>query len=358
MEEELQKLEKEKTPPLESLPRCIWVANKPKSRNEFYQTHQHLEPFQSHELNRTTTQNFFTSDAIEEEKMFAVFRKQARTYFSKYKKKETQRRSRYLKKKQKTYNYLYHRCEMCQELKEKMNLFWGVTLCTACYFNPINIQFVMYNKFRYSKELEEEYTNHIVELEQIPSCISSYLPDKPSDSDQIPSYITNKLRRQFVSENPIFNESLNPPVPPIFFFQTLPDFSYPTLVSSNNTSAAAETPEENQEEIVAKQLIKLHKKITSQSKRKSKKPKVISPLLPPQGQKEEENLLRYLQDFQEEPSLGGGCLTNPTPTPNPVPRSPSPSPPPLPEIYVYTNSLPSPPSFSDFSPPFFTPENE
>ena len=103
-------------------------------------------------------------------------RNRARTYYLKYKKREAERRRRYKIKERKgeevsSVFYEVHDCDNCKKLKEYVNLFWGVTLCDRCYYNPEVIRRVMnlyeplLSEFR--KDGEELYKSEDEDIKKI-----------------------------------------------------------------------------------------------------------------------------------------------------------------------------------------------
>lgn len=46
-------------------------------------------------------------------------------------------------------------CEICKKLYISVNLFWGITLCDICYFNPEVIQDIMSQRVKQDKEKEQ-----------------------------------------------------------------------------------------------------------------------------------------------------------------------------------------------------------
>jgi hypothetical protein len=118
--------------------KCLWVGRD----RDFYKYHGHVKSFRILKGERATKKDWT---------VYYCIRRARETFFA-YKKREHERRTRYMRNlpnmKEKAGDCLeMNRCEMCAEQSRLMNLFWGYTLCNMCYFNPATIQFIMSVKF-------------------------------------------------------------------------------------------------------------------------------------------------------------------------------------------------------------------
>jgi hypothetical protein len=114
-------------------------------------------------------------------------RARARKYYKNYKKRETERRRRYKKREKEgrpvmVELYNLYSCEVCGYLYEEVNLFWGVTLCHKCYFNPEVIMRLMYTNFE--GELQNAKSNRGVYYDsEVDGQVDVSRPDS-QDQDQ------------------------------------------------------------------------------------------------------------------------------------------------------------------------------
>lgn len=135
--------------------RCMWVdADKP----TFNKSHDAVSGYYCNNLTLANSPIFLDENILR-------VRKLACKYFEAYKKRECERRRRYnsqpsaVKKKEwQKFDVLrnYNRCEVCGKFFARVNLFWGFSLCTTCYFNPAVIEFIMWQKFDLDKQKEVE----------------------------------------------------------------------------------------------------------------------------------------------------------------------------------------------------------
>lgn len=106
-------------------------------------------------------------------KSICALKYMAKHSFVLYKKRECERRKRIRKKldteKQKEKEgkpanillSMVDMCEICNRLYVTVNLFWGITLCDSCYFNPHTINEIMKTRIESSQSIDE-VTNETV----------------------------------------------------------------------------------------------------------------------------------------------------------------------------------------------------
>jgi len=107
---------------------------------------------------KTTTQAFGEVDAS----IIEHHKDRAKEIFALFKKKECERKRRYLKRgktPKSELKFLLNRCGICNLLRPALNIFWGELLCERCYFTPSRIRFVMERKFLDIPKLATATTN-------------------------------------------------------------------------------------------------------------------------------------------------------------------------------------------------------
>lgn len=140
-----------------------------------------------------------------------------------YKKRECERRKRIRKRLEKEKEKevkgepanvllsMVDMCESCQRLYVSVNLFWGMTLCDSCYFNPDMITHIMKEKVTAAKNKMEITQDNVVDEVLRTTAPRFYISRSTTEEDEYQAAVSHSEK----TGNPLFSPiDAAVPVPP------------------------------------------------------------------------------------------------------------------------------------------------